>query len=239
MFAPLLVTLALLAGSSQGPLRPSAAAPSPRGERVLLIGDSNFFGPLGHTLRRELMAQGHEVKLRGKPTSGLARPDFFDWFAESDRLIAEFHPTIVIAMFGGNDVQRITWPDLGDRIQWVEEARWRPAYEGRVRAFMRHLSEGGRTVYFLSPTNRGWDNARAAVTRVREVQARAARGLPRVHWIDMFPLSSDETGAWLRSGIGPDGETVWFRQPDRIHLTKEGGRFIGARVLEVMRRLRG
>lgn len=209
-------------------------------ERILLIGDSNFFGTLGHTLRLGFEAQGHQVRLRGKPSSGLARPEFFDWFAESERLIAEFSPTVIIAMLGANDVQRITWRALSDKVFFKDDAGWRRAYYGRVRQFMKHLSSGDRRVFYLSPTNRGWKIAVDAVTKVREVQSRAALGLERVTWIDMFPLSSDDAGSWLRMGRDANGKMISYRRADRIHLTPAGGRLVGERVLaEIKRRTRG
>lgn len=251
VIASLAITLLAVAPAAEARRRraPTSAAdtiwvagerfPAPRAdaERVLLIGDSNFFGPLGHTLRKAFLRKGHHVKIRGKPSSGLARPEFFDWFAEAERLIEEFRPTLVIAMLGANDVQRITWPHLGDRVQWDEEVRWRQAYAGRYREFARFLAARVPEVVLLSPTNRGWDSARAAVTRVREVQQRAVRGLAGVHWIDMFPHSSNEDGSWLRDGEGERGKRIWYRQPDRIHLTKAGGKVVGARVLEVLGKL--
>lgn len=218
---------------------PVMSAPLVR-ERILLIGDSNFFGALGHTLRIGFEAEGHQVRLRGKPSSGLARPEFFDWFAESERLIAEFSPTVVIAMLGANDVQRITWPALSDKVFFKDEAAWRRAYHGRVRQFMKHLSREDRRVFYLSPTNRGWKIAVDAVTKVREVQARAALGLERVTWVDMFPLSSDEHGSWLRMGRDANGKPISYRRADRIHLTLEGGRLVGTRLLaEIKRRTSG
>lgn len=215
-------------------------APTPNAPRVLLIGDSNFFGPLGHTLRKAFAQRAYHVQIRGKPSSGLARPEFFDWFAESERLIAEFHPDLVVVMLGANDVQRITWPALDDRIQWRNETPWRRAYQGRYRAFARFLSERVPEVVLLSPTNRGWDTARDAVTRVREVQQRAVRGLTNVHWIDMFPLSSNPDGSWLRFADAPDGKQtrrIWYRRPDRIHLTKDGGKLVGTRVMDSLTKL--
>ena len=211
-------------------------APAPDAPRVLLIGDSNFFGPLGHTLLREFLLRGWNVKLRGKPSSGLARPEFFDWFAESQRLIDEVHPDLVVVMLGANDVQRITWPALGDRIQWKDEIPWRRAYEGRYREFATMLSQRVPEVVLLSPTNRGWDKARKAVTRVRELQQRAVRGLANVHWVDMFPLSSNADGSWLRFGpdpADPDNphKHVVYRRGDRIHLTKAGGQLVGTRLI--------
>lgn len=208
-------------------------------ERVLLIGDSNFFGSLGHTLRLGLEAQGHTVHLRGKPSSGLARPEFFDWFRESDRLIEQFRPTVVIAMLGANDVQRITWPALDDKVFFKDVPAWRRAYFGRVRQFMKHLAQDGRRVFYLSPTNRGWKIAVDAVTKVREIQSRASLGLDGVTWIDMFPHSSDENGSWLRMGRDDEGKPIWYRRADRIHLTAEGGRLVGERLLAELKRRTG
>ena len=202
-----------------------------RPQRILLIGDSNFFGALGHRLSLGFRARGYEVHIRAKPSSGLARPEFFDWFAESRRLIAEARPDTIVVMLGANDVQRITWPRLSKKVFFKQLDQWRVAYEARVRTFMQMLAEDGREVFYLSPTNRGWEIARTAVERVRDIQRRVAGELPRVHWVDMFPLSSDASGAWLRFGQDELGKRIWYRQPDRIHLTKMGGELVAQRLL--------
>lgn len=240
LLAALLVASSVSSGSTVPTRTPTVIVESGRVERILVIGDSNFFGSLGHTLRRGFEDQGHIVRLRGKAASGLARPEYFDWFAESERLIAEFRPTVIVTMLGANDVQRITWPLLGDRVQFKDEAAWRRAYHGRVRQFMKMLSAEGRQVLYLSPTNRGWRIAVEAVTKVREVQSRAALGLDRVEWVDMFPFSSDENGNWLREGVDEQGRRVVYRKPDRIHLTGAGGKLVGERLLaELAKRRRG
>lgn len=236
--ALLFATQAPSLAATGGARPPTVSAPLVN-ERVLLIGDSNFFGSLGHTLRLGLEAEGHTVLLRGKASSGLARPEFFDWFAESERLIAEFRPTVIITMLGANDVQRITWPALSDKVFFKDEPAWRRAYFGRVRQFMKHLVEDGRRVFYLSPTNRGWKIAVDAVTKVREIQSRAALGLNGLTWIDMFPLSSHEDGSWLRAARDENGQMVWYRRADRIHLTAEGGKLVGERVLAELKRLTG
>lgn len=213
---------------------PCALFPAPRPTRVLLLGDSNFHGPLGNRLVLGLEAKGYDVHLRGRSASGLANPEYFDWFTEARRVLDEVRPDAVVAMIGANDTQRITWLELRGRVPFKDEAAWAVAYEPRVRAFMQLLAADGRDVYYLSPTNRGWPKAVAAVTRVREVQRRVAAALPRVHWIDMFPLSSDAHGQWLREGRDESGHTVTYRTSDRIHLTKPGGDLVGARVLRAL-----
>ncbi|HSP29738.1 MAG TPA: hypothetical protein VLN74_14390, partial [Ilumatobacteraceae bacterium] len=72
---------------------------------VFIVGDSDAvtFGPYLQTL---LDGTGIvETQLDYKVSSGLARPDFFDWPAEIDRKLPEVNPDNVVATFGGNDAQ--------------------------------------------------------------------------------------------------------------------------------------
>ena len=105
----------------------------PTAPRALIIGDSNIYGHLGKSLQSSLRALGFQVHREGRPTSGLARPDFYDWMGRADTLIKEHQPHVVLMMFGGNDGQRLEPTEKADdRIHWKEEAGWREAYAERV-----------------------------------------------------------------------------------------------------------
>lgn len=207
--------------------------PDPPRLRALVVGDSNIFGPLGKFLERGLGALGYDVKRRGKPTSGLARPDFFDWAAEVEGLLERHEPNLVIAMFGGNDGQRMASTDLsGKPVQMSAGDAWAHEYQSRVSAFARKVRGEGRTVFILSPTNRRPRFAREKMQKVRAAQREALEGMDNVTWIDMFPLSSDADGEWLKEGTDVNGDLVNYRRPDGIHLTPAGGQVVGQRVLE-------
>jgi len=207
--------------------------PDPPRLGALIIGDSNIFGPLGKFLQRSLGALGYDVVRRGKPTSGLARPDFFDWSAEAAVLLERHDPDLVIAMFGGNDGQRMQPTDLSVKpVQMGAGEAWSQEYQTRVRAFAGQLRGDHRAVFVLSPTNRRPRFAREKMQKVRAAQREALVGVSRVTWIDMFPLSSDEHGEWLKDGADVDGNPVSYRRPDGIHLTPAGGQLVGHRVLE-------
>ena len=84
---------------STGP--PSVDNPS----KVFIVGDSDAgtFGPYLQTL---LDGTGIvTTELDYKVSSGLARPDFYDWPAEIDAKLPTVDPDIVVATFGGNDAQ--------------------------------------------------------------------------------------------------------------------------------------
>ena len=206
---------------------PDATAPT-----VLLIGDSNIFGALGHALERRLRARGLRVERFGKPTSGLSRPDFFDWPREGARRLAVTDPDIVIFMVGGNDHQRLEAPGgTGTRVRWAEADAWREEYTRRVREMARLLRGGGRRVFFLSPTNRAPRIDREDAFRISRVQEHALEGVDDVTWIDMIALTTDARGRWLDRGVGADGCWQIWRRPDGIHLTDEGGELVAEHLI--------
>ncbi len=67
-------------------------------------------------------------------SSGLARPDFFDWPAEIDAKLPEVDPDIVVATFGGNDAQGLSVANgdfiVGDPV--ANEAEWVAEYSASV-----------------------------------------------------------------------------------------------------------
>lgn len=202
---------------------PEGAAPGR--PRVVILGDSNIFGPMGKALEDRFVADGWEVWRRARPGSGLTHARRYDWFASAASLIAKVRPSVIVAQMGGNDVFALKWP--------ARAAHFAETYRARARAFMTQLAADGRQVFWLSPTNRGPGAQRAAT--IRDLQREAATGLVRVDFVDMFPLTSDEHGRWLRVIRDADGREVVVRRRDAIHLNDVGGVFVGERVIERLR----
>lgn len=229
----LLVTIALGGGSAHA-RDWRAPEPWPEGApRVLVIGDSNLYGPIGEVVQEGLVASGYAVWRRGRPSTGLSRPDRFDWFEQARGMIDEARPAVIITQFGGNDVLYLRFRgDRKRRVPFRDEAAWSREYGARVRDFLSLLAGDGRRVVLLSPTNRGL--GLAEVERVRAVQREAAGAVAGVTFVDMFPLTSDEQGRWLRAVV-EDGRRVVVRRWDTVHFNEAGGAVVGARVLEVLR----
>ena len=91
--------------SDTGP--PTATNPA----KVYIVGDSDAgtFGPYLETLLDGTNIV--DTELNYKVSSGLARPDFFDWPAELAAKLPEVDPDIVVATFGGNDSQGLAVED--------------------------------------------------------------------------------------------------------------------------------
>jgi hypothetical protein len=200
--------------------------------RALLLGDSNMSGSLGKYLETSLTILGFNVVRRGKPTSGLARPDFFDWFVEAKELLEAHRPQVVIVVFGGNDGQALSPLASGlGLVDWDDEAAWRRVYGGRVAALARQLRGESRKVFVLSPPNRSSLNARTKMARIVEVQRAAAESVGGVEWIDLWKLTSDGYGRFLESAVDGRGRVRSYRKGDGIHLTGLGSLEVGRRLV--------
>lgn len=195
-----------------------------------------MYGPLGRQLQISLRVLGFDVLRAAKPTSGLARPDYYDWSMEAQELLDDFEPHVVLVMFGGNDGQVLKPMACGvPEIRWPDQQRWRPEYEARVRGLLRQLRGAKRQVFLLSPTNRRPRQAAAKMKRIRQVQRQAAQGLEDVVFVDMWPFSSDHHGRFLERGVDGAGRDVPYRRTDGIHLTDAGATVVGRRLIETLR----
>lgn len=204
---------------------PEGGAPGASRPRVVILGDSNIYGSIGKALEDRFVADGWEVWRRARPGSGLTHARRYDWFASAAALIAKVKPSVVVAQMGGNDVFALKWP--------ARAAHFAASYRERARAFMSLLAADGRQVFWLSPTNRGPGAQRAAT--IRDLQREASTGLARVDFVDMFPITSDEHGRWLRVIRDANGREVVVRRRDAIHLNDEGGAYVSERVIARMR----
>jgi len=205
---------------------------------LFIVGDSDAgtFGPYLQTL---LDGTGIvETSLDYKVSSGLARPDFFDWPAEIDRKLPEVNPDIVVATFGGNDAQGLAVGNgdfiIGDPV--ANEAEWTEEYQQRVGAVMDQLMEGGRTLIWVGIPND--DNP--DVTARMAIQDRAAKAAaaerPDVIFIDTWKRFSGRDGNWAEFVIDPrDGEGKDVRADDGFHLNTTGAEILAIDIAQAVR----
>lgn len=191
---------------TQGPIR------KPTGTnklRVVVIGDSLASG-LGVYLERVLKPSLVRVSRQGRISTGLARPDYFDWPAALSEIVDNFRPDLVVVMLGENDNQALRNP--GGREQTpVGTFDWPAAYGDRVEDFMRlATSRGARVVWAGLPivSDRGrW----AILERQNEAFEAAADAVDDVAYLDTWDLFAAPDG----------GYTAYFRDDDTVELVRE------------------
>ena len=196
---------------------------------VYIVGDSDAgtFGPYLQTLLDGTLIV--ESQLNYKVSSGLARPDFFDWPTELRTKLPEVDPDIVVVTFGGNDSQGLRNLDL----EWVvndplgNEAAWLEEYERRAGEVMDILLEDGRAVIWVGIPND--DNPEVTQKLALQDQAAkaAAAARPDVVFIDTWTRFSGRDGGWAEFVIDPRDQTGKdVRADDGFHLNQNGAEIL-------------
>ncbi len=217
---------------STGP--PSVDNPS----KVFIVGDSDAgtFGPYLQTL---LDGTGVvTTELDYKVSSGLARPDFFNWPAEIAAQLPTVDPDIVVATFGGNDAQGLAVESgefiVGDPV--ANEAEWTAEYQERVGAVMDQLLADGRTVIWVGIPNDDNPDVTARMAIQDKAAKAAAAERPDVIFIDTWKRFSGRDGGWAEFVIDPrDSQGKDVRADDGFHLNQNGAEILAIDIAQAIR----
>jgi hypothetical protein len=189
----------------------SIRAPTPdRKLRVAIVGDSLAAG-LGYFAERVFLPRLVRVSRQGRISTGLARPDYFNWPYTMLRIVDRFDPDLVIVMLGENDHQSLQTVH-GDREAQIGTSEWPPTYRERVLRMMRiATSKGAKVVWAGLPISADF-RLREHSRRQNEIFGFAASISNDVAYFD----------AWERFREPRAGYTAYFREGRRVILIREG-----------------
>jgi len=217
------------------PEPPRKLAFSPRKKlRIWIAGDSLVIEP-GYAIVR---AAGASPAMEGVGTvdgrisTGLTRPDVFNWFDEIRRQVKQLHPNVVVLAFGGNDDKAYMTglPDgtsIGDFGGWA----WRKEYGRRVGGVMDTINRAGAFVIWIGlPQTRSAEQTQRfdVVNAVAEKQARKRAG--RAAYIDTYTMFAGDDGGYAQYLPDGSGRLEKVRADDGVHFERTGGDMI-ARVV--------
>lgn len=198
------------------------AKPTPPREldTVLVTGDS-MSQPLDVAVARAL-AEDDGVRTLREPHlgTGISKSSFVDWGKLSAKQVRERQPDAVVMFIGANEGFPMPAPGGGELKCCGPE--WAAEYASRTRRMMSTYRQGDEArVYWLTlPLPR--DGERQRITRVvnaaTEVAAVPYRSQVRV--LDMAETFTP--GGRYRDAMVVDGEERIVREPDGIHLSREG-----------------
>ena len=205
---------------------------------VYIVGDSDAgtFGPYLETLLDGTNIV--DTELNYKVSSGLARPDFFDWQAELAAKVPEVDPDIVVATFGGNDSQGLAVADgsfiVSDPVN--DEADWTEEYRARVGQAMDLMGANGATVIWVGiPNDDNPDVTAKLKIQDQAVRAEAAERA-NVVFIDTWNRFSGRDGNWAEFVIDPrDGVGKDVRSDDGFHLNTNGAEILALDIAQAIR----
>lgn len=202
--------------------------------RILVAGDS-LVGWVPEGLNGALDGEPVEVIDAWKGSSGLARPDYYDWPAEMARLVDEHDPDVIVVGFGGNDTQSLV---VGDRVIERGEPEWEEEYARRVDQVLDAAEGTGRTLWWIGLPLSDRDNVEELRPAIIGAVTAELESRPWAHFVDASKILSPD-GVYRVTLTGPDGEEVRVRADDGIHLSPTGGRMVVDSFLDEVRAERG
>ena len=183
--------------------------------RVYVGGDSLSQG-VGTSLSRVASAFGTmKVLEHGVISSGLTRPDYYDWPAELSRALASGQPEAYVLMFGANDPQTIETPEGNVNIG---DPRWEAAYRARVSVVMAALSASRPLIWIGLPAV-GRTDLEPQMQLLTRIYAEQAAKYPNVRYIDVRAITGADYTPYLEDG---NGKQVLVRAQDKVHFTPAG-----------------
>jgi hypothetical protein len=197
--------------------------------RVWAVGDS-----LVETIGAAVVNAGSELgvvegRFDVQYSSGLTRPELYDW---PGRLAAELarQPTdIVVFMVGANDGQAIETPS---GFEAFGTAAWQDEYRTRVHEAMDVLEEHAIGVYWIGLPVAADERLSARFAVMNGVFRSEAAMRTDVHFIDIYGEFSAADGAYVAHLPDANGNTIRIRDQDGIHFTPEGAEFVAAVVFD-------
>lgn len=207
-------------------LLPSGARAESGGKRILIMGGSQIAGGLGLYLGRQLEELGYTVHRKAKSSSGLARPDFFDWQAEAAKQHADFQPDATLCLFGGNDGQGLHMGKKAEPkwIRWNEEG-WTEEYRKRVEAFASAVTPGGELMLWLGMPMVRPSKLRSRVQHMNSIFESSMAKHDNWHYVETWSALATESGEYT-DHKKIDGKRVLLRGHDGVHLTVKGAHYL-------------
>jgi hypothetical protein len=168
-------------------------------------------------------------------STGLARPEVFNWPAYLKTVVTTDQPNAVVLTFGANDDQTLTGDGGGESFG---SPAWQAEYGRRIGGLMDVVTGAAShpRLFFVGipPVKDAarFSNDYALINNIVNSQAQARPG--RVYYVDTVSALGTATGGYTDSLLNPDGTIILVRTSDGIHFTRAGGDRIAAKILAAM-----
>jgi hypothetical protein len=202
--------------------------------RVVVVGDSLAQG-IGYFAERVFKPYFVNVVRQGRISTGLARPDYFNWQAEMQTIVERFRPDLTIVLLGENDNQALLYPN-GDLEQSIGQPDWPPAYEARVERFARTATSGEGHVMWVGLPIVSDENRWEHTQRLNGIYEDVAARLPNVAFVDTWDLFARPDGSYTAYYRDNSGRLRLIRADDGLHFNSDGYTILMREIAKAARR---
>ena len=199
--------------------------------RTYVAGDSMTYF-LGTWLRSDNRL---DVTVDALHSTGLARPDVYDWPSRFVNVLDRQDPELVVLVMGANDTQAM-WTAEGTAVVSYQADGWHEEWSRRLNSVLDQFAAPHRHMVWvgLPPTQPSQFRRGYAVLNRLSTEVIAARS--DTSFVDIWDLFGGD-GPYRADIAPPDGgELIAARQPDGVHLTVAGTRWVADLVVDVAER---
>jgi hypothetical protein len=165
-------------------------------------------------------------------STGLTRPDYFDWPARLTQEMSQApsRPEALVLMLGGNDDQAMRSNDT-TIVEPLTDA-WADEYRSRVATVMDVSAYSGTRLFWINlPPMR--DQIRNQITAViNEIVFDEAAARSWVQVINIIPLFTSQDGTYTDQLADKNGNLRKARAADGVHLTATSSNWVAELVWE-------
>ena len=192
---------------------------------VHVAGDS-----MGQPLGQLMEAAGVEdptldVSYEYKISSGLARPDYYNWPARFAEIAKDVKPEALVMMIGGNDAQELT-DAAGNVVARPATAEWDREYRRRIDQLFDGLREDNRRLFWVLQPDVASSKHQRSVDAMNAQARASAKERPWVTLVDGGALTAGADGGYAEYLTLEDGSRVSCHQSDGVHLTADCTRLV-------------
>jgi hypothetical protein len=203
--------------------------------RLWIAGDSLAEVP-GQALERVTDPAIDIVGVESRLSTGLARPDLYNWFSRIQDAAVQLRPKVVVFSFGADDAHSfIAGAPAGRSVGPLGSSSWSAEYRRRVEGVTRELNAKGIYVVWLGlpiPDGPGFKKSFPIINRILESVAAAYK--KTATFVDTWHMLDDAHGRYTPY-LRVHGKLTLMRLSDGVHYTAAAGDLIAQQVLTQLR----
>jgi hypothetical protein len=203
---------------------PELPAPTPAEPMKIWVGGDSITQTFGTSFQRITQSTGiFTPTLDFRVSTGLARPDYFNWPEHLVKNVLPANPAILVIMFGANDGQNMV--DAQNKVLERFSEPWLAEYRRRVAATMDLLKSptNDRITIWCGPPPMGPGTKTKGMDELSYIYWTEAQSRPWIQYFDTWPFFTDSNFQFVANLPNADGVVRGMRQKDNVHLSTVGG----------------
>ena len=163
-------------------------------------------------------------------STGLTRPEFYDWPANFKQDIESYNPDVAVFMIGGNDDKNIL---KNGKLLVAGSKEWLTEYELRVQTIVNIALDTDTELYWVELPPMRDAEREALSTGMNSVFSKVAKKYSQVNFFEIDAYVTDDTPGYVSYATGPDGKASLVRSRDGVHITRDPSEWIADDLIKI------